>query len=583
MDFTVSVTPVSVINLEKPSEEGVCRTFSYRPREQEMHQSRGQLHALITLNSPDKSVDLNLLADQVFTALREEYYQQIEGGIIGALDRALSQAKEKVFLLTRKPGKKASLVELSLCFVVVWGDIFYFGRSGSVEVGLLRGGELVSFPFTTIASEKLKDGDLFILASTSFWEKLTPKGLSEILLNTPQEEWRGQLLKRVRELNGRQLMGALLLSSHVEEIPDEEDLIDIGMLKDAEPRFPWLSCYAKLGQLREVLRQRLPATPRIFVKKPNLTARNRRVLQTVGLSVLLMVTALGTYVYKNYQRQRQEQSNLVNQVENYLQKGQKISDTDPRQAGEYFQEAADLLLEYQEVKGVSISKIPNGQVLSAKIDAALNEAYQVSELGVNKAESWPKQALDRNFVFDKSQGVLSFDGLEVVLPTEEPWQNVVGMDSFQTGYGWNLYLLDVQANQIYKYVALPAGYSKKFDYFGSRVELSEAVDLGIDGSIYVLYRNGQVKKFLGGVPQDFQLSGFHPSLEGASEIFTAPDIEHLYITKRNYIYRFDKSGAYQKGWVLETEDKVWNVFVDDDEKEVWFGSYESPCVAVFPR
>ncbi len=71
------------------------------------------------------------------------------------------------------------------------------------------------------------------------------------------------------------------------------------------------------------------------------------------------------------------------------------------------------------------------------------------------------------------------------------------------GFYGNLYVLDTHLNQILKYLPTTAdnGYSSSpLDYLGSKakVDLSGAVDIAIDGSIYVLYANGTITKFLNG-------------------------------------------------------------------------------------
>jgi hypothetical protein len=75
-------------------------------------------------------------------------------------------------------------------------------------------------------------------------------------------------------------------------------------------------------------------------------------------------------------------------------------------------------------------------------------------------------------------------------------------------YHGNFYLLDPQQNRILKYLPTIAGYTDPpLDYLAesTQVDLSGAVDMAIDESIYVLLADGSILKFLGGELQSFRV------------------------------------------------------------------------------
>lgn len=119
----------------------------------------------------------------------------------------------------------------------------------------------------------------------------------------------------------------------------------------------------------------------------------------------------------------------------------------------------------------------------------------------------------------------------------------------------NLYLLDPEANQIWRYRPLGNSYpNPPEEYFDGEIrpDLSTAVDFGIDpnGNVYIFFADGQLRKFTSGIEQRFALSGM-PSdglksgramhLDGDSAL---PSI-YLLDPADQAIYQITLSGAFR--------------------------------------
>lgn len=96
------------------------------------------------------------------------------------------------------------------------------------------------------------------------------------------------------------------------------------------------------------------------------------------------------------------------------------------------------------------------------------------------------------------------DVLRLVTPAT--WSQPVALAVWRL----NVYILDPAAQQIWRYVPNEGVYSELPEeyFFGeNRPDLTGAVDLGIDedGSVYVLFGSGTIRKFRGGVEQPFDL------------------------------------------------------------------------------
>ncbi|MGC8879012.1 MAG: hypothetical protein ACP5R2_07295 [Anaerolineae bacterium] len=119
------------------------------------------------------------------------------------------------------------------------------------------------------------------------------------------------------------------------------------------------------------------------------------------------------------------------------------------------------------------------------------------------------------------------------------------------GYAGNFYILDPQAGQIFRYRPGEGGYpGTPENYFpqNGRELLTDAVDMAIDGYVYVLYGTGNVRKFEGGKPAAFELSGLDRPLSNPTAIYTAPDEQtrYLYIADagNRRIVQLEKDGHF---------------------------------------
>ncbi len=88
------------------------------------------------------------------------------------------------------------------------------------------------------------------------------------------------------------------------------------------------------------------------------------------------------------------------------------------------------------------------------------------------------------------------------------------------GFNGNLYMLDPGAGQVWRYAPRGDGYADAPEaYFAKPVSsTAKAIDIAIDGSIYVLGSDGQLAKYLGGEPATFQIGGLVEPLRQPSVV-----------------------------------------------------------------
>ncbi len=162
------------------------------------------------------------------------------------------------------------------------------------------------------------------------------------------------------------------------------------------------------------------------------------------------------------------------------------------------------------------------------------------------------------------------------------------------GYGGNFYILDPEAGQIFRYRPGEGGYpGAPENYFPqtSQQSLVGAVDMAIDGYIYVLYSTGKVAKFEGGTPITFEISGLDRPLSSPTAIFTAPEqqVHYLYIADagNRRIVQLEKDGRFVRQLKPPIEGEVdfatlRSLFVDEIAGKIYLVDSRTLYLATLP-
>lgn len=167
-------------------------------------------------------------------------------------------------------------------------------------------------------------------------------------------------------------------------------------------------------------------------------------------------------------------------------------------------------------------------------------------------------------------------GQPTTMKTEDPAGWISGKD--MKTYLRYLYLLSPENNQIYKYERLSNRYSAPAEY-NVNGKLEGAIDMTVDGSIFVLKRGGEVVKLFRGETQPFVLRHAPEKnvLATATKVFKVTG-GHLYFldpTTSRVIVATDGGGtgesSYETQYVLEGDQvgKLLDFFVDPDETHLY--------------
>jgi hypothetical protein len=118
-------------------------------------------------------------------------------------------------------------------------------------------------------------------------------------------------------------------------------------------------------------------------------------------------------------------------------------------------------------------------------------------------------------------------------------------------YFGNFYILDTVANALFRYLPTADGYSAPPEnYFpdSQAVNLSSAVDVAIDGAVYILHQDGRIDKYLSGQQVEFNLTDLDIPFNQPVAIHTAPDetMQHIYVADagNHRIVQLNKDGSF---------------------------------------
>ncbi len=189
--------------------------------------------------------------------------------------------------------------------------------------------------------------------------------------------------------------------------------------------------------------------------------------------------------------------------------------------------------------------MPNGQVLGELVDITWAPA------GGDRRSS-NLLILDGNgnvFQEDDAQGLQ-----QLTIGGQDQWQSV----RLISGYNGNLYALDQGAGRIWRYPPTADGYSgQPENYFegDASLDLSHAVDMGIDGNIWILYGDGRLQSFLSGRQEPFELEPLpNQPLARPQALNVGPEAgtaQNLFIGEMGpgRIVEYGKDGSYQRQFI----------------------------------
>lgn len=205
-------------------------------------------------------------------------------------------------------------------------------------------------------------------------------------------------------------------------------------------------------------------------------------------------------------------------------------------------------------------------------DNNLNELYEFTDSQVQSMTDWPDTKKIVIYTKNNDQGsykIFDISTKQVVgeLKTLAENQSVKDLSI----YGNNLYVLDNQANQIFKYPESGSSFSGGQKWLKQENDLSTASSLTIDGSVYIVYNDGQINNFLKGSKEVFDYHTPNPKIGQNAKIKTFRDSDYLYIIdpQNMRIIILNKDGNIKDQYASQAFNNLLDLAVDPDEKVIY--------------
>lgn len=137
-------------------------------------------------------------------------------------------------------------------------------------------------------------------------------------------------------------------------------------------------------------------------------------------------------------------------------------------------------------------------------------------------------------------------------------------------YNAKLYSVAKDKNQIYSYID-NKGFGAKTDWLKDNADLSQAVDLGIDGDIYVLKADGSILKFTKGKTVAYGAAAISPAMTSANKLIVGTNYLYIFeVASKRLAILSKKTGSLVNQYIVDSLGSAKDVTVDESGKAAYF-------------
>ena len=521
--------------------------------------SHGTLVSLIELtNRTTEELDLPKLATTVFTYQQDHYYDDNNGGPLESIEIATRSSVNQANLLSQNHA------DIKMSAFSIWGQSLQYTNPNVLPLNIRRNHEVFELDQPLNGTELIKNDDLVCITTTNFYELILKQ-----FNRDNQELENGEYLEKLEVFISQPIFGdketmhACFVHISVQQVPSEEEIIEINYPEELAQKMKSSAKSDRTPLVPKILAPLNAIVKRLgnrelYVKRAVPTTK-RGQLAIVGGILLILGLSIGiTVFFKGKKTQTQDVSAIVNSLKNTLSRAEDLSQINPNEALALVDSATTQL---GEVKGIRKDIEPTIVEIEDSVATIRKLIYKDTPIDITPAQLGAPDA--PFFVTVKPEGVFD-SGDDRLLGSSTEWQAVVSADT----YNKNVYLLDPAAKAIWKYVNDGGQYTPAGNYIKDGSDITGAIDLTIDGSIYVLFTD-RIDKFTLGEKATFIVRGIFPTTDAKSRIATAQSTESIYISTTNGIAVFNKNGSYTN---LLTHDKLTNIehiYLSEDGKTLW--------------
>lgn len=608
-----------------PGSSGWSQVHEFIPEDEEKLLLRGHLFAVIATARQEEGVDSVTTGRELLARLHEEYFGKEEGTPFNTLRIALEKVINEF---------KQSWGDVQIAAMVSLGDVVYSAAGGGAQISIFRNGMLAGILESTkeqvvSASGYPKDNDLLLLGTDKFFKDitvgiikaaceageagLTTEALAPTIASLPDNGSIGVVVVKFAKDNG--LFKEKLPS---ETVAGGQLISRSNILRDKIKTMGDKIVAFGVGTFNK-LAKKLPEK-RIFIRgmpDEEGTSKGRKTMVLVGvilLSLLLVSIGFGIKQKRNKDQRAKYETRLVN-AQHQIDEAIGLVTLDPTRARELFAESrktsnelvledvkdadltkliekldqnqGSLLGEYKEEPQIYLDLSILSDGLSGNDLAGSSEKFFVLDIkgkkivGIDVATKKTEVVAGPDLIdsplqiasYEKRVFLLTTDGIYEYGKTktkvvEKDWTG----DVYPYLYAGNIYLLDKQANTVWRYAGAEGVFGSKQKWLAPTVtvDFSKVNAITIDGTIWVVTSSGKILRFNMGNPIVVSLSGIFPEMTSAESVYSNEGLKGVYILDRNgkRIVVLDKNGKYVAQYLNDKIGEAVDLVVSEAAKKI---------------
>lgn len=544
----------------------------------------GKLFAVLSLERNEESLEekdtLNLLGKEILDNLEQEFFT-LETKDLDSIKNAV--------LVTSKKIPEDIFCSFVICAII--NNLLYAFILGKGKVDVKRDGKLGTIlqveeglaSSVKAASGFLQNDDIIILQTKQFSDIVSTDTLTASLDHQPPSEIAETLAPKIHGNEKEQSGAAAIILAYKGAEQAEKAFEPEQKTETEEEEMPQAAVeVASSGYLSLIFGK---------LKFPKIESFNHSKKLLLTVAIIIAVVFIASIFLAVKKQNDAKTLSLFNQVYSPAQKkydeGQSLLGLNQNLARDSFQASQKILEDGK-------SKFPKNsaqekQILSLldKVNQALNSSSGVRSASANQVDNGTSTLLaaeiknsganyftqdDKNIYFADSSGISSEpktggNAKVIIKPGNLP-KNIGGLGV----YIGNVYVLDKDEKQINKFVQTSSGFGQA-NYFASGVSpnLSDAASIAIDGSIWILFKDGAIEKFTKGKADTFSITGLDKGFSNPTRIYTTVDFNNIYVldSGNSRIVALDKTGSYKAQYQADILKNASDFEVLEKDKKVY--------------
>jgi hypothetical protein len=611
----MSFINISAKLIGKPDTSGWSQIHNFKAPEGK--ENYGELFILLSVINKDEARNVSELGKNITNALYEDYYSTEDNHKRLVLESLLKD-NIKRFAPTQKLQAAAAILIDNKFYTVVYGQIkLYLYRRGNTSL-LLKG---ESNLFHTLTGN-LINGDMAIFGTEDTFKFLPQETFNNALNLESSDKAVEVLAPLVHSHTNTGSFGMLFIKC------TESLNFHLTQASDFIPQYPTYQEFSNKSNkalnkhFSDIFKLNLSFLNKFTFQNrgeelPTVNKKKKK-LALAGISLLILLilsTVIGTLQKKRHNEELAVNAKLT-EAEHLLNESLDLVSLDSLQAKKLFNQSKNIISE------INISNTKNPKIAELQQKISANEGKVLGERTVSPQSFVDLDLLSSGFlatslvtsgntiyIFDKenkriaevimqtkhaeivagpqqiskgdnlivyanqmylgtNDGIYKIDKNETKVISAE-WMNPI----LAQAYAGNIYLVNKDKKVIEKYSSITGGFAavKQWLTEDSDDNLSEAISLSIDGSLWVLTKQGQILKYMQGNRQRFIVTGMTSGFNQPRMLYTDENFKNLYILDQNNnrIVVIDKNGSLIMEYSSDVFSKAVGISASEEQKRIY--------------